>query len=265
MTPRPSYTLYQVDAFSSRVFGGNPAAVCPLQEWLPDAVMQQIAAENNLSETAFFVPEGEGFHIRWFTPKAEIELCGHATLASAHVLFVHQQYPKPVLNFRCKVGMLRVSREAAKIVLDFPAASLKKEEIRAVLEEIFGQDTVEGYYEDGAYGVAVLATEEMVAAMQPDLARIAQLSCEVFVVTARGTSSDFVSRVFAPKLGIPEDPVTGSAHTRLIPYWAGVFGKNKLSAIQLSERRGYLDCTNLGDRVLMSGEAVTYMQGVFYL
>ncbi len=252
--------IYQVDAFSSGVFGGNPAAVCPLSEWLPEVLMQKIAAENNLSETAFFVPEKDGFHIRWFTPTTEVELCGHATLASAHVLFAHEGYTKDEIIFHCQVGQLKVTRHNGLIAMDFPATKMNVSEISKLLTEALGKAPLE-YYTAGMFGMAVYATEDEITALKPKFPLVERLDSSILIVTAKGNQCDFVSRVFAPKVGIDEDPVTGSAHTRLIPFWSERLMKKELSAVQVSERIGHLYCEDRGDRVSISGQAVTYLIG----
>ena len=255
--------LYQVDAFTDHVFAGNPAAVCPLTEWLPAETMQAIAAENNLAETAFFVPRGGNeYELRWFTPAVEVELCGHATLASAHVLFHHLGTEAKELVFHSQSGPLRVHRQPDnRLTLDFPSRPPQPltEHPEGLLDGL------------GATPVAVLAgpdlvalfnTEEEVRAIQPDQTHLAKVDYRAVIVTAPGTNGvDFVSRFFGPRVGVPEDPVTGSAHTTLIPYWAGRLGKTKLYARQVSPRGGDLWCELRGDRVLISGHAVTYLKG----
>ena len=254
--------LYQVDAFSNKVFGGNQAAICPLKEWLPESIMQKIAAENNLSETAFFVPEKEGFHIRWFTPITEVDLCGHATLASAHVLFNHEQYSKKEIIFYCRVGILRVSKTDKYIQMDFPASPLSLSKTPEALTSALGKTPL-SYYVGGDFGMAILDSEEDIKSVSPNFIELQKVEEKVIVITAPGKEVDFVSRVFGPKVGINEDPVTGSAHTRLVPYWSERLNKKTFTAIQLSERRGHLFCEDKGDRILISGEAVTYLIGEF--
>ena len=252
--------IYQVDAFANEVFKGNPAAVCPLTSWLPENKMQKIAAENNLSETAFYVPEKDGFHIRWFTPTTEVALCGHATLASAHVLFKHENYTEKEIIFYCKSGILKVTKNDSLITLDFPSSKLTGASIPELLSTALGKTPL-SYLNDKTYGMAVFNSENEISEMTPDFTTLKKVNESILIITAKGSSSDFVSRVFGPKLGINEDPVTGSAHTILIPYWSEKLNKKKLNAIQLSERRGNLQCEDLGDRVLISGEAVTYLIG----
>lgn len=255
--------IYQADAFTGQLFGGNPAAVCPLTEWLSDELMQQIAAENNLSETAFIVREGDDYRIRWFTPGVEVALCGHATLATAHVFFTKLGYTKNEIRFLSKSGPLLVTRGAGgRITLDFPAnPPIPVKEVPAGLLEGLGMDKNAPVFNTSFDYMVVAASQQEVAQLKPDFKSLAKVPARGVIVTARGTESDFVSRCFYPQSGIDEDPVTGSAHTITTAYWAGVLGKNRLQAIQLSARRGYLDCELSGDRVRMTGTAVLYLQG----
>lgn len=256
--------IYQVDAFTNQVFKGNPAAVVPLEKWLDDALMKNIAAENNLSETAFFVQAGDVFQIRWFTPAVEIELCGHATLASAYVIFHYLQCDKEQIHFTCQVGDLFVTRQDDWITLNFPAIETQPvKSIPAVLSAAIGSHPLALYDSDSKL-VALLESEDDVLHCQPDFALIAQLEKNL-IITAKGNEVDFVSRFFAPKSGINEDPVTGSAHAVLIPFWSKKLNKNELTAVQLSERTGYLKCKLLQDRVEMSGQAVCYLTGEIYV
>ncbi len=256
--------IYQVDAFTNQVFKGNPAAVVPLEKWLDDALMKNIAAENNLSETAFFVQVGDVFQIRWFTPAVEIELCGHATLASAYVIFHYLQYDKEQIHFTCQVGDLFVTRKDDWITLNFPAIETQPvKSIPAVLSAAIGSHPLALYDSDSKL-VALLESEDDVLRCQPDFALIAQLEKNL-IITAKGNEVDFVSRFFAPKSGINEDPVTGSAHAVLIPFWSKKLNKNELTAVQLSERTGYLKCKLLQDRVEMSGQAVCYLIGEIFV
>ncbi|AZZ94156.1 PhzF family phenazine biosynthesis isomerase [Hahella sp. KA22] len=254
--------LFQVDAFTDEVFGGNSAAVCPLEAWLPDSVLLKIAQENALAETAFFVREGDAFHLRWFTPEIEMDLCGHATLASAHVLTTHLGYERDTIIFRSLSGELRVTRRDGRLTLDFPArppsvATAPVEVLESLniqpLEVLRARDIVLVYADEGA-----------IRALQPDRMLMDRINLDPggVVATAPGKEVDFVSRFFTPQAHIFEDPVTGSAHCSLAPYWAVRFGKTSLSAAQLSQRGGRLDCEVAGDRVLMSGSAVTYLRGV---
>ena len=254
--------LFQVDAFAEQVFAGNPAAVCPLEAWLPEALMQSIAAENNLSETAFFVPEGEeggNYGLRWFTPQKEIDLCGHATLASAHVLFEHLGFAGQRLDFSTRSGVLTVSRADNVLALDFPAKTVEPCAAPAALIEGLGAVPCEVH--GGRDYLAVFASEEAVRALTPDPRRLAELDRHGVIVTAPGGDGevDFVSRFFAPKFGVDEDPVTGSAHCSLTPFWAARLGKATLEARQVSQRGGRLQCALSGERVILRGRAVTYM------
>ena len=252
--------LFQVDAFAAQVFGGNPAAVCPLDAWLPETLMQSIAAENNLSETAFFVPEGEeggNYGLRWFTPQKEIDLCGHATLASAHVLFEHLGFAGERLDFSTRSGILSVSRAGNVLALNFPAKTVEPCAAPAALIEGLGAVPCEVH--GGRDYLAVFASEEDVRALSPDPRRLAELDRHGVIVTAPGREVDFVSRFFAPKFGVDEDPVTGSAHCSLTPFWAARLGKATLEARQVSRRGGRLQCTLAGERVILRGRAVTYM------
>jgi predicted PhzF superfamily epimerase YddE/YHI9 len=251
--------LFQVDAFTDRLFGGNPAAVCPLEAWLPDATMQAIAEENNLSETSFFVRRGDAFEIRWFTPKVEIALAGHPTLATAHVIFEHLGYEGARITFLSKSGELRVERRDGLLVMDFPAYYAVPVEPPGALVEGLGRRPAATLL--GRDYLAVFEAEKDVAGLRPDFAILDRLDCLGIIVTAPGDACDFVSRFFAPRAGIPEDPVTGSAHTLLIPYWAKRLGKDALSAFQISRRRGELFCRHRGDRVDIGGRAMTYMTG----
>ena len=254
--------LYQVDAFTDRLFGGNPAAVCPLKTWLPDHQMQMIAAENNLAETAFIVaadaPDHD-YHIRWFTPTTEVDLCGHATLASAWVVQQHLAQHPDVVRFQSRSGILGASRDGDKLVLDFPVASLAPTDPDPVLADALGCQTKE-LYKSVDY-LVVLQQEAEVAALAPDMRKLAALDVRGTIITAPGDSCDFVSRFFAPGSGIDEDPVTGSAHCALTPYWAQRLDKDDLQARQISARGGDLHCRLHGDRVLIGGRAVTYLQG----
>jgi PhzF family phenazine biosynthesis protein len=253
-------TIYQVDAFAEKVFEGNPAAVIPLTSWLPDPIMQQIAMENNLSETVFFVPVAGGFHIRWFTPKAEVKLCGHATLAAAHVLFNHLGFAENEIRFDSLSGVLKVCRENDLIVLDFPASSITDTEIPPAVAKAFhispkaclkGRDDF----------MLVFECEHEIELLQPDFQQLVKANTRGVICTSRSEIYDFVSRFFAPAVGVNEDPVTGSAHTMLIPFWAEKLGKNELNAKQISARGGILYCKNSGDRVKIGGKAVTFLTG----
>jgi PhzF family phenazine biosynthesis protein len=255
--------IYQADAFTDTLFGGNPAAVCPLQEWLSDELLQQIAVENNLSETAYLLKENDDYHIRWFTPGTEVKLCGHATLASAHILFTVLGYKGDTIIFHSKSGPLKVSKRAnGQLTLDFPANT--PEPVTVVPAGIFeglGIAPAPVFKTSFDYMV-VLPSQKAIEALTPDFKKLAQTPCRGVIATAAGDEADFVSRCFYPQSGIDEDPVTGSAHTIMVPYWAKQLNKTSMKAIQLSKRRGSLDCELSGDRVLMSGCAVTYLKGV---
>ncbi|NEU09465.1 PhzF family phenazine biosynthesis protein [Flavihumibacter sp. R14] len=257
--------IYQADAFTDRLFGGNPAAVCPLNEWLTAPEMQKIAAENNLAETAFFIPQGRDFELRWFTPELEIDLCGHATLASAHIIFTQLGYQEDVIRFNTlKAGTLTVTRTGELYTLDFPSRVPEPCEIPAgLLAALGGPQPVEALRSRDY--MLVYETENQIRALNPDFNALSKIEALGIIVTAPGENSDFVSRFFAPTAGINEDPVTGSAHCNLIPYWAARLGKNELYAFQVSARLGELWCELRGDRVLMSGKGVTYLKGEIYI
>jgi len=257
--------LYQVDAFADRVFSGNPAAVCILDEWLGDETMQAVAAENNLSETAFLVKNDTGFDLRWFTPMVEVALCGHATLASAFVLFTYCGWPEPAVRFQTRSsGELLVTRRDDLYEMDFPARPVRSIDPPPGLLEALGVKAGE-VYGSAEDVMVVLDSEKTVRGIAPDMARLGGVECRGVVVTARGEHSDFVSRFFAPRVGVPEDPVTGSAHCVLIPYWAGVLGKKDVYALQVSKRGGEVFGRECGNRVRISGRAVLYSQGVMFI
>ncbi len=249
---------YQVDAFAARAFEGNPAAVCPLDSWLDDGLLQAIAVENNLSETAFFVPSGSGFRLRWFTPASEVDLCGHATLATAHVLFEHLGQPGPAVSFETRSGTLTVERKGGLLEMDFPACPPKPCSESGILAQALGRQPLEVLCADDY--LAVFDSEATVRGLTPDFALLGTLDRRGVIVTAPGSADDFVSRFFAPRLGVPEDPVTGSAHCALAPYWAGRLGRHRLSARQVSKRGGRILCELKDDRVLLSGTAITFME-----
>jgi len=251
--------LYQIDAFTSKLFGGNPAGVCTLDAWPKDDLMQAIAKENNLAETAFFVPEGKNYSLRWFTPKVEVDLCGHATLAASFVIFNCLGYKHNEIIFSSRSGILKTSRKDDFITLDFPAIGQEKIDIPAKLTEALGKEPLETYM-SGDY-MAVFRSEEDILSLKPDFGKLLYFGCRGVITTARGKNCDFVSRFFAPAVGIDEDPVTGSAHCQLVPYWTEKLAKEEFHAMQLSERGGELICKNLGDRILISGRAVKYMEG----
>lgn len=255
--------FYQVDAFTDRVFKGNPAAVCPLEQWLEDNVLQSIAAENNLSETAFFIPEPGGYHLRWFTPTTEVELCGHATLASAYVLMNLLQPELQEVCFRAMSGELRVKREGDLYALDFPSRPPQRIEPPSDFVAALGVEPDEVWKSRDL--MAVYDTERQVRALLPDMAKLKAVDMYAAIVTSRGESADFVSRFFAPGRGVPEDPVTGSAHCTLVPFWAARLGKKSLRAHQVSQRGGELICEDRGDRVKIAGRAALFAEGVIHL
>jgi PhzF family phenazine biosynthesis protein len=257
--------IYQADAFTDKLFGGNPAAICPLNGWLPDETMQKIAKENNLAETAFFVKNDTGYKLRWFTPEYEIDLCGHATLASAHILFTELGHNGDTIDFETvKAGTLIVKRNGDKYIMDFPSRPAIYIEPPIGLVEALGEKKPLEVLRSRDYFL-VYESEKDIIDISPDFYALSKMDTVGVIVTARGKDADFVSRFFAPGAGIPEDPVTGSAHCNLIPYWAEKLGKNTLHAYQLSARKGELWCELKGDRVLMSGKAVTYLKGEIYL
>jgi len=251
--------IYQVDAFTSKLFSGNPAAVCPLEAWLDPDLLLNIAAENNLSETAFFVKKNDFYELRWFTPEIEVDLCGHATLATGFVLFNHLNYNDGEIKFETKSGRLMVQRSGDLITLDFPARPPEKTDPPDRLTEGLGKKPLE-VYKSRDY-LALFETEKEVLSIQPDFKILEKLDALGIIITARGDTSDFVSRFFAPAAGIDEDPVTGSAHTTLVPYWAKKLNKTKFHAFQIPKRRGELFCQLAGERVLISGKAKTYLTG----
>ena len=251
--------IYQIDAFTGELFKGNPAAVCPLEEWIEDGLMQNIAMENNLSETAFFVKKEEGYDLRWFTPKGEVDLCGHATLASAYVIFNYLDKKMEKVVFHTKSGILEVAREKSLLAMVFPSREGKPVEVPELLVKGLGKRPKEVYLSRDY--MAVFEREEDIRNLKLDMEALRQLDGLGVIATARGEKVDFVSRFFAPKAGVDEDPVTGSSHCTLIPYWRRILGKDELVALQLSERGGKLFCTYLGDKVKISGEAVTYFTG----
>ncbi|MBZ5607104.1 MAG: PhzF family phenazine biosynthesis protein [Acidobacteriia bacterium] len=255
--------MYQVDAFSGQVFSGNPAAVCPLEQWLPDQQMQSIAAENNLAETAFFVPNGHGYHLRWFTPTVEVDLCGHATLASAFVILTELTPSATSVRFESKSGTLIVTRDGDQFSLDFPARPPEECQPYPQLVPALG-GRPEKVLASHDY-LVVYGSEDEVRALQPKMDALMHIDRFAVIVTAPGKHVDFVSRFFAPSQGVPEDPVTGRAHCTLIPYWSKRLGKKKLRAHQVSKRGGELWCEDRGDRVIIAGQAVRFLQGTIFL
>jgi PhzF family phenazine biosynthesis protein len=252
--------IYQVDAFTSTLFRGNPAAVCVLKEWISEQKMQFIAAENNLAETAFVVPAGKKFEIRWFTPTTEVNLCGHATLASAHVLFKYYGIENSITFFSHLSGELYVENKQKQLVLNFPADEIVACEEPENMIKALGANPIETYKGKTDY-MLVFSSQAEIENMQPDMALLKSVDCRGVIVTAKGQDVDFVSRFFGPQVGVNEDPVTGSAHTTLTPYWSRILNKKLLKAQQLSARKGELTCTFLGERVSIAGNAVTYLKG----
>lgn len=257
--------IYQVDAFSDKLFGGNPAAIVPLKEWLSDELMQKIASENNLSETAFYVRTQNGFHIRWFTPAVEVALCGHATLATAHVIFNIEKYPNDVIELDSKSGILKVTKKGKFFELDFPAQKIELAEPPQNLIEAIGKKPIEIHKAVDDYFLVYKSGAD-IAEMKPNFSLLKNVKARGIIVTAKGKGKiDFVSRFFAPGSGIDEDPVTGSAHTKLVPYWANKLNKQSFLAHQISERKGVLYCKLEGDRVLMAGKTKLYLKGKIYV
>lgn len=255
-------SIYQVDAFTSKLFGGNPAAVMPLKAWLSEDLMQKIAAENNLSETAFYVKTDNGFHIRWFTPTIEVNLCGHATLATAFVILNVEKYANETISFESKSGILKVKKENDWLVLDFPKQEIQPADAPEGLLEGIGKTPLEIHRAFDDYFL-VFKSQKDIEELSPNHHLLKQVKARGIIVTAPAKSKklDFVSRFFAPGSGIDEDPVTGSAHTKLVPYWSAKLGKSELNAEQISARKGFLKCTLVGDRVLMAGKGKLYLKG----
>ncbi|MFN7731523.1 MAG: PhzF family phenazine biosynthesis protein [Pirellula sp.] len=251
---------YHVDTFTERLFGGNPAGVCILTHFLEDAILQNIAAENALAETAFVVSRGEEFDLRWFTPTMEIDLCGHATLAPAHVLFRHLHYPGDTIVFHSRAGVLKVAREGEWLTLDFPSRPAVECAAPEGLLRAMGR--MPEWVGKARDYLCVYPDAATVRALHPNMAELTELDALGVIATAPGSDGvDFVSRFFAPKAGVPEDPVTGSAHCTLIPYWGRRLSKQRMHAVQISSRRGELGCEWRGDRVGISGRCVTYSAG----
>lgn len=255
--------LFQVDAFTNVPFAGNPAAIVPLEEWLPAETMLAIAAENNLAETAFFVGGNGKYDLRWFTPTVEMDLCGHATLASAFVLAELLKTEPGEIGFHTKSGELRVGRDGKRFVLDFPSRPGTPSDAPAGLIEAIGAEPREILRSRDF--MLVYDDEAAIRSIAPDLTALAKVDAHAVIVTAKNDTSDFVSRFFAPAVGVPEDPATGSAHCTLIPYWAEKLGKTELFARQVSQRGGELYCSLQGDRVKIGGDAVLYLEGDIYV
>jgi PhzF family phenazine biosynthesis protein len=253
--------LYQVDAFTSKLFGGNPAAVCPLESWLSDELMQNIAQENNLSETAFYIKEGDRYILRWFTPAVEVDLCGHATMATAYVLFHHEHHRTETIQFHSpRSGALTVKRNGDLLTLNFPVDKLTPVPLTEDLIRGFDRKPITVFRGKTDY-LFLFPHEDDISNLNPDLTIIQSWPVRGVIVTAAGNQVDFVSRFFAPQSGVPEDPVTGSAHTTLTPYWSQKLNKNTLTARQLSKRGGKLECTLVNERVEISGQCRIYMKG----
>ncbi len=251
--------IYQIDAFASELFKGNPAAVCPLDRWLPDKLMQLVASENNLSETAFFVPNENGFQIRWFTPVSEVDLCGHATLATAFVIFNIIGYDQNIIEFESKSGLLKVIKDGDNLILNFPAQPPISCETTQEIINALNITPIECLKSEDF--IIVLNDESDVQIVEPDFEELKKLGLRGVIITAQSKKYDFVARCFFPGVGITEDPVTGSAYTQLAPYWATKLGKDIFNAKQLSARGGELTCELFDDRVLISGKAVKYLEG----
>lgn len=252
--------LYQVDAFASKPFEGNPAAVCPLEAWLDDALLQAIATENNLSETAFFVPTESGYHLRWFTPSVEVDLCGHATLAAAWVIFNALGDNADTLRFETRSGQLLVTREGDELAMDFPAKTLEPLEMHAEVADALGGIHIEELLISDDI-VVVVNDAPLIETLAPDMQLLKRLPGRGMAVTAKGHDVDFISRWFGPKVGVEEDPVTGSAHTSLAPFWSERLGKNALTARQGGARKGELGCVVEGARVVIKGRVAPYLKG----
>lgn len=255
--------IYQIDAFTDKLFGGNPAAVIPLESWIDTELMQKIALENNLSETVFFCPANNNdydFEIRWFTPEIEINLCGHATLASGYVIFNYLHFDKPEIKFSSQSGILKIKKIDSLIEMDFPSwQPVEFNDPPVHIKEALGGADIVAIYKNRDL-LLELPDEDAVKNCNPDFNLINKTGYKI-IITAQGESVDFVSRFFAPTAGIDEDPVTGSAHSQLIPYWSNKLAKSKMIAKQLSKRGGTLHCEQKGDRVTMAGDCVFYMKG----
>lgn len=253
--------IYQVDAFAKEPFSGNPAAVVPLDQWLPDELLQKIALENNLSETAYFVNNGDSYHLRWFTPNVEVRLCGHATLASAHVLYAHLGYSKDKIIFESKSGKLTVSKSTNGYSLNFPSDKVIPIEPNEAMSQALGATPIQWFKGKDDY-LLVFDNDEIIKNMQPDFNALCQFETRGILVTAGSDGEfDFISRGFFPLTGINEDPATGSAHTALCPYWSAQLNKKELRACQWSYRRGYIDCIDLGERTQISGKCIDFLKG----
>lgn len=260
-----SQKIYQIDAFTEKLFSGNPAAVCPLESWLDDGIMQKIAAENNLAETAFTVPVENGYEIRWFTPEVEVDLCGHATLASAFVLMYFEGFSGEIINFFSKnSGTLTVTKNGDFLTLDFPKDTLQKVEDLSVFENCFAFQPKEGYRGKTDY-LLIFENDHQIQNIEPNIPEISKINARGIIVSAASEKFDFVSRFFGPQCGVDEDPVTGSAHTTLVPFWAQKLNKKKLTAKQISKRGGFLICELNNDRIFISGKCKTYLKGEIFI
>jgi len=260
-----SQKIYQIDAFADALFSGNPAAVCPLDNWLDADIMQKIAAENNLAETAFTVPVENGYEIRWFTPEVEVDLCGHATLASAYTLMNFEGFSGEKINFFSRnSGTLTVTKNGDFLTLDFPKDNLQKVEDLAIFEKCFAYQPIEAYQGNTDY-LLIFENENQIINIKPNFSEIAKINARGIIVSSISENFDFVSRFFGPNCGVNEDPVTGSAHTTLTPFWAEKLGKTKLTAKQISKRGGVLECELKNDRVLISGKCKTYLKGEIFI
>ena len=260
-----SQKIYQIDAFAEKLFTGNPAAVCPLEKWIDDETMQKIAAENNLAETAFTVPVENGFEIRWFTPTVEVDLCGHATLASAFVLINFEGFTEDKINFFSKnSGTLTVTKNGDLFTLNFPSDSLQKVENLSQFKNCFAHQPIEAYQGKTDY-LLIFENENQIVNIKPNFSEIAKINARGIIVSSKSENYDFVSRFFGPNCGVNEDPVTGSAHTTLTPFWAEKLGKTKLTAKQISKRGGVLECELKNDRILISGKCKTYLKGEIFI
>ena len=260
-----SQKIYHIDAFADALFSGNPAAVCPLDNWLDADIMQKIAAENNLAETAFTVPVENGYEIRWFTPEVEVDLCGHATLASAYTLMNFEGFLGEKINlFSRNSGTLTVTKNGDFLTLDFPKDNLQKVEDLAIFEKCFAYQPIEAYQGKTDY-LLIFENEHQIQNIEPNIPEIAKINARGIIVSSISENFDFVSRFFGPNCGVNEDPVTGSAHTTLTPFWAEKLGKTKLTAKQISKRGGVLECELKNDRILISGKCKTYLKGEIFI
>jgi PhzF family phenazine biosynthesis protein len=257
--------IYQADAFTNKLFSGNPAAVCPLKEWIDDDIMQKIAMENNLAETAFYVKKEDICELRWFTPTVEVDLCGHATLASAFVLFNFENHMSDIIQFFShRSGNLTVTKKDNLLTLNFPSDQIKPLEITDDVLACFDLPPKEAYMGKSDL-LLIYNSEKEILDLRPEMEKIRKIDVRGIIVSSKGDTTDFVSRFFAPQSGVDEDPVTGSAHTTLTPYWSKKLGKTNLSARQLSKRGGELNCMLLNNRVEISGECKLYLKGEIYI